>query len=1421
MSSVDSRIVTMKFDNAQFEKGASTTMGTLDKLKKALQFDGASKGLTDVQAAANSTNFGPLHGSITGVSKSFVAMSTIAITALSNLTTKAMAAGAQIIKSLTLQPVTDGFKEYELKMGSIQTILANTAKYGTTTAQVTAELDKLNEYADKTIYNFGEMTRNAGLFTNSGMRIEEATTIIKGFSNAAAASGTDSQGAARAAYQLSQAFSAGTIRLMDWKSLTNVGMGNKNMQTSLIEIGDAMGAFEGKSIDAKTAADDFNGSLEKKWLTKDVMQTYLSIMANEVTPAQMKAIGLSEEQIKKLQQEAKTAEEAATKVRTMTQLFGTLKEAIGSGWAASFGIVLGDFDEATELFSGISDALSGFVNKSSEARNKILQDWKDLGGRDALISGLKKAMEGLNTIVQPIVKAFREIFPATTGKQLYDLTVKFKEFADRLKIGSDTADKLRETFKGVFAIFSIIGQVVKGAIGVLLDLFGAVGKGSGGFLTITASIGKFISGIDSALKNGDGLQKFFEGLSSVLQIPIKLIQLLAGYLIQEFSGFDPKASDAITGSFDRMADRAGPLANLLKGVMDVISGLSEQFKAAIEYMQPFIDALQRTLGSIGSALKEAFSGADLKSILDLINTGLFAALIIMVKKFLKDFKLDFGGGVIESIKDTFGAVTGTLQTMQQNLKANILLKIAGALALLTASIVTLSLIDSDKLTKAMVAISAAFGELVAAMAILTKMTGMTGYVKLPFIVGSMIVLAGAILILSFAISKLSKLDWNGLAKGLVGVGGSLAIMIMSLEPLSKISGGMFTTGLALIAMAIGLNIMASAIGKFAKLPMGDIAKGLGSVVSALIIIIATMSKMPKDLPMLALGLLGIAVAMNVMASAIAKMGELDILSIVKGLIGIAGAMSLIALSLGTMPPNMVWTAIALVGVSIALTKVADAIVKIGTLSWSEVARGLTTLAGALVILGVAMTAMDGALTGAMALTALSIALSFLVPALKALGNLSWKEIIVGLIALAGAFTVLGVAAYLIGPLSVVVLALAASLALLGAAVALTGFGMLAFAKAIEIIVNLGTAAAEAIGLMLGTLMEAIPKMMNAFAEGIVQFTKTIVQHAPEFVKATIVMLNGILDTINTMAPKITETMGHLLDLMLDYIIEHSPKIVNAGFKLITDFMAAIRDNIYQIVTIAADIMTKFMKGIGDKSAQVADEGAKTVIKLINAIADAIRNNSKAMNEAGKNLSSAIVEGFIGGITSGASGVVSAIVNMAKGALNAAKNILGIHSPSKEFETLGMFVNTGFANGIRNYSYLAERSVDNMGSSLLNTMKVSIQDLNAMVDDEMNSSPVIAPVLDLSNVRSEASKIDSLVQTKPNLTVDISKQKANSIANDRQVVTNATIAPVPVETQASTTIKFEQNNYSPKALSEVELYRQTRNQLALAKGALTK
>jgi len=336
MSSIDNRIVAMKFDNAAFESGVGTTLGTLDKLKQALHLPGASKGLNEVQDTANRLNLGPIDGAVTGISKSFLAMSTIAITALANVTTKVVDAGLSMAKSLTLDPIMAGFGEYELKMGSIQTILSNTARYGTSLGDVTKNLDALNTYADKTIYNFGDMTKNIGLFTNAGIRIEDATSMIKGFSNEAASSGTNAQGAASAAYQLSQALSAGTIRLMDWRSLQNVGMGNKNMQNGLIEIAEAMGTLNEKGVSATQIQSNFNGSLEKNWLSADVMSSYLKIMAGDMSEAEQKTLGLTDAQVKAFADQQQMSEDAATKVRTFTQLVSTLREGVGSSWSETF-----------------------------------------------------------------------------------------------------------------------------------------------------------------------------------------------------------------------------------------------------------------------------------------------------------------------------------------------------------------------------------------------------------------------------------------------------------------------------------------------------------------------------------------------------------------------------------------------------------------------------------------------------------------------------------------------------------------------------------------------------------------------------------------------------------------------------------------------------------------------------------------------------------------------------------------------------------------------------------------------------------------------------------------------------------------------------------------------------------------------------
>src|SRR5690606_13047205 len=388
MSSIDDRIVNMEFNNGKFMSGVKDTIGALDGLKKSLQLKDASKGMDDIESRAKRFSLQGMAEGIESISSKFSAMGVVAFSVLNNVVNKAVDAGARILKSLSLDPVMDGFREYELNMNSIQTILANTNKYGTTLEQVNNSLDELNHYAGKTIYNFADMTRKIGLFTNAGLELEESTSMIKGFSNAAAASGTNAQGAASAAYQLSQALSAGTIRLMDWRSLQNVGMGNKNMQEGLVQIAEAMGTISEMCTNPEEVMSDFNGSLEKGWLSADVMSKYLQIMAGDMTEAEMAQLGLTDAQINGANgflAQQKIAEDAATKVRTFTQLMDTMKEAVGSSWSESFKLFVGDFDQATKLFTAANDAIGPVIDSMGDARNSLISGWIEAGGRDSAI----------------------------------------------------------------------------------------------------------------------------------------------------------------------------------------------------------------------------------------------------------------------------------------------------------------------------------------------------------------------------------------------------------------------------------------------------------------------------------------------------------------------------------------------------------------------------------------------------------------------------------------------------------------------------------------------------------------------------------------------------------------------------------------------------------------------------------------------------------------------------------------------------------------------------------------------------------------------------------------------------------------------------------------------------------------------------
>ena len=377
---VDERVVEMRFDNQNFEKNVSTTMSTLDKFKKSLNLTGASKGLENINSAANRINMSGLSGAVETVHAKFSALEVMGVTALTNITNSAINAGKNIVNALTLEPVTTGFQEYETQINATQTILANVSHKGKTLEDVNAALDELNKYADQTIYNFTEMTKNIGLFTNAGIGLDESVSAIKGFSNAAAMAGTDATRTSLAMYQLSQAMSSGVVQLMDWRSLEQANITGERFQETLKETA----RVHGISIDEMIAEEgNFRNTLSKGWLTADLMSEALNhytLSTETMTEAEQKAArekmklnGYTDEQIDKLFELGTEATNAATKVKTFTQLWGVLKEASQSGWTKTWQLIIGDFEAAKNLLTPLSEMFVGIIDKFSKARNALIK----------------------------------------------------------------------------------------------------------------------------------------------------------------------------------------------------------------------------------------------------------------------------------------------------------------------------------------------------------------------------------------------------------------------------------------------------------------------------------------------------------------------------------------------------------------------------------------------------------------------------------------------------------------------------------------------------------------------------------------------------------------------------------------------------------------------------------------------------------------------------------------------------------------------------------------------------------------------------------------------------------------------------------------------------------------------------------------
>lgn len=1320
---IDQRVVEMRFDNANFEKNVSTSMSTLDKLKKSLKFEDSAKGFENISKAAGRVDMGGLSNGVESVRLKFSALEVMAVTALQNITNSAVNAGKKLVSDLALDPIISGFKEYETQINATQTILANTQKEGATINDVNRALDELNKYADLTIYNFTEMTRNIGTFTAAGVDLNTSVNAIKGIANLAAVSGSTSQQASTAMYQLSQALASGTVKLMDWNSVVNAGMGGQVFQDAL----KMTARIHGIAIDEMIADEgSFRETLAKGWLTSDILTETLqhfTEFTDTYNEESLKRQGYNEKEIAEIKQMGITATDAATKVKTLSQLYDVMKETAQSGWAATWKILLGDFEEAKESLTKFSNMLNEPLAAAADARNKILSEgfssgWKQflnegiedtegfkeavlsigkeavpgledliekaggfeeslkkgwitsdmlaeavgtltaktaglsdeelrnlgytrdqvtaledlnkrihdgsinlddyakkmgrVSGRENIILALTTAFEKLQTILGTIKDAFNEVFEPLTGEELYNVTVRIKEFVSGLTLSEEALDNFKMTFKGAFAFVDIIGQGLKAfgqILGHVLEKLLPLGDG---FLGVTGGIGEWIVSIDEAIKSGDGLTKFVELVNGAID------KLAAGFkaakdyvldFIGSWTGIDFSKFESLRDIFSLIGEKLSEFGEKIRDTFPWVNSLKETVTAAFQKIRGSADedlgaantALE-SLKTAGSKVKEVFSnivekiGAffapvmeKIKSIFsgvtitDLIGTGLLAGIFKSVKKFADAFTdlLENFKGIGKSISGVLDSARDALVLWQKDIKANILLKIAGAVGILAAALWVISKVDVTKVKGSMAAITILLAEVSSIMAGIMKwgtnanaLEGLSESAQLGRIATAMMVIAGAVLILAAALKKCENLNWENTLPAMTALFVLMGEMVVAMgafmklvqkNPIDKEQHDLARYATSMIRMSVALLIIAEAVALLGNMDRGKLVQG-GVAIAVLTGVlggVTAMLKAIKDVKItekgfsagsmegVAKSFIAMAVALTMLYVPIRLFSSLDTETFKTGSIRVGIALSALTVALSVMKAikgDMSGIAGTFLAMATALTLLVVPIKILGSMNFDALCNGLIGIIVPLSVMAAVLPKLAGQdySTVGVNMMGMAVAMTLLTIPIKTLGSMDLGSLAKGIVAFGIALGLLVGAAYLIAPLASSLGSLSKAMLAFGAACLGVGVLVGAIAFAFMTLATIGAAGVAAILAALTGLIQGFRVMMPIIGEALKDLILTL------------------CDVLKDTAPAITETVLYLIDELLRQIEDYVPSIVAHLAKIIQKIGQAITENFGEI-----------------------------------------------------------------------------------------------------------------------------------------------------------------------------------------------------------------------------------------------------------------
>lgn len=644
---VDERVVSMQFDNKHFESNVKTTMSTLDKLKKSLNLEKSAKGLENINAAAKNCNLSPMANAVESVKSKFSALEVMGITALANITNSAVNYGKRLISAFTVDPIRTGFNEFELKMGSIQTIMAST---GESLETVNKYLNELNEYSDKTIYSFSDMTSNIGKFTNAGVKLEDAVLAIKGVSNEAALSGANANEASRAMYNFAQALSAGYVKLIDWKSIENANMATVGFKQELINTAVELKVLTETTDGYKTSAGtvitptkNFNESLQDQWMTTDVLIGTLKKYATETTDIGKKAFA------------------AAQDVKTFSMMMDTLKEAAQSGWASTWELIVGDFEQGKTLWTKVSGVLGDIIGKSADARNKLIagalgssqSKWDDYIKKvnkagikteefeEALTKTAKKHGIAIDKMIEEEGSFSKTLKRGWLTKEIFVETL--ENFVDKMTGTSEATEDMTEKLK---TFQKVVDQVWRGDFKKGIDRIEALTEAGYDYYEVQDLVNKTVDGHRLTLEDLSDVQLKNVGYTDE---QIKAIRELAeeakksGKSIDELiSSFSkPTGRELLIDSFKNLWEAITKPLNSIKQAWDNTFGKSINSENLYKLIEGFNKLTESLIISDEAAANFQKVAEGMFSVFQLV-TGVISRSLVTGLKVLKSVLSLFG-----------------------------------------------------------------------------------------------------------------------------------------------------------------------------------------------------------------------------------------------------------------------------------------------------------------------------------------------------------------------------------------------------------------------------------------------------------------------------------------------------------------------------------------------------------------------------------------------------------------------------------------------------------------------------------------------------------------------------------------------------------------------------------------------------------